>query len=128
LNFTSRQLSLKGAHDEAIREAEKLKALSSDSVMSLGRLAFAYALAGRHEDAKSILRRLEGQTPVRREPWRVAPIYAALGNADRALELEEAAYPATRYRLAYYRCSEVYQLLRDEPRMQTFVRRMGFPS
>jgi DNA-binding SARP family transcriptional activator/TolB-like protein len=128
LNFTSRQLSLKGAHDEAIREAEKLKALSSDSVMSLGRLAFAYARAGRRADAKSILRRLEAQTPVRREPWRVAPIYAALGDADRALELEEAAYPVTRYRLAYYRCSEVYQLLRDEPRMQTFVRRMGFPS
>jgi tetratricopeptide (TPR) repeat protein len=128
LNITSRELSLKGAHDEAIREAEILRALSPDSPVALGRLAVAYALAGRREDAKSLLGRLEAQDIVRREPWRVANVYAALGDADRALELEEASYPETRYRLAHYRCSEVYRLLEDEPRMRAFVRRIGFPN
>jgi DNA-binding SARP family transcriptional activator/TolB-like protein len=128
LDFRSRQLSLKGAHDEAIRVAERLRVLSPDSALSLGRLAFAYALAGRREDAKSLLGRLEAQDVVRREPWRAAPIYAALGDVGRALEIEEAAFPVQRYRLADYRCSEVYQLLRDEPRMQAFVRRIGFPN
>jgi hypothetical protein len=51
-----------------------------------------------------------------------------LGDAGRALDIEEAAYPVTRYRLAYYRCAEVYQLLRDEPRMRAFVRPIGFPN
>ena len=44
------------------------------------------------------------------------------------VELEEASYPVTRYRLAHYRCSEVYRLLEDEPRMRAFVRPIGFPN
>jgi DNA-binding SARP family transcriptional activator/TolB-like protein len=128
LNITSRELSLKGAHDEAIREAEIMRVLSPSSPVSLGRLAVAYALAGRREDAKVLLGHLETQDIVRREPWRVANVYAALGNVDRALELEEAAYPVTRYRLAHYRCSEVYQLLKDEPRMREYVRPMRYPN
>ena len=128
LNITAQELSLKGAHDEAIREAETLRKLSPESPMSLSRLAVAYALAGRRKDARSMLSRLESQDVVRREPWRVANVYAALGDASRALDLEEAAYPRMRYRLAHYRCSEVYRLLRDEPRMQAFIRRIGFPN
>jgi tetratricopeptide (TPR) repeat protein len=127
LDFTSRQLSMKGAHDEAIRAAEKLRALSSDSVSSLHRLAVAYALGGRSVDARSLLRRLEAQPLVSREPWRVAEVYAALGEAGRALEIEQAL-PIFRYELAQYRCSEVYQLLRDDPGMRALVRRVGFPN
>jgi tetratricopeptide (TPR) repeat protein len=127
LNFTSRQLSMKGAHDEAIRAAERLRILSSDSVLSLHRLAIAYALAGRTDDAKSLLRTLETQPLVRREPWRVSAVYAALGDAGRAIELERTA-PTTRLALAHYRCSEVYQLLPNAPEMREFVRPMGFPN
>ena len=65
---------------------------------------------------------------VRREPWRVAPVYAALGDADRALDIEEAAYPVTRYELASYQCTMLYQLLQNEPRMRAFVRPIGFPN
>ena len=128
LDFTSRQLSMKRAHNEAIRAAERLRVTSSDSLLSLHRLAIAYALAGRKEEARPLLRRLEAQPFFRREPWRLSDVYAALGDAGRALEIEEAAFPAARYGLAYYRCEEVYQLLRDDPRMRAFVRRVGFPN
>ena len=128
LNFVSRQLSMKGSHDEAIRAAERLVVLSHDTSSALARLAFAQALGGRRGPAKALLERLEKVALVRREPWRVAHVYAALGDANRALDLEEAAYPVTRYQLAHYRCSEVYQLLRNEPRMRAFVRPIGFPN
>jgi hypothetical protein len=39
------------------------------------------------------------------DPSRVSRIFAALGDANRALDIEEAAYPVTRYQLARYRCS-----------------------
>jgi len=128
LDFTSRQLSMKGAHDEAIRVAERLRAVSSDSLLSLHRLAIAYAVAGRKEDARPLLRRLEAQPLVRRQPWLLSDVYAALGDAGRALEIEEAAFPVIRYGLAHYRCEAVYQLLQNDPRMRAFVRRAGFPN
>jgi hypothetical protein len=102
--------------------------LSPDSVAALGRLAFAYARAGRHEEARSLLRRLETQIGVTREPWVLAPVYAALGDAGRALEIQEAAYPVIRYRLAHFRCSDIYQLLRNEPWMREYVRPMRYPN
>ena len=34
------------------------------------------------------------------DPSRVSRIFAALGDANRALDIEEAAYPVTRYQLA----------------------------
>jgi DNA-binding SARP family transcriptional activator/TolB-like protein len=128
LDFTSRQLSMKGAREEAIRAAERLRALSSDSLLSLSRLAIAYALGGRKADARPLLRQLEAQPLVRRDPRRVSAVYAALGDPGRALEIEEAELPVTRWGLAHYRCEEVYQLLRDDPRMRAFVRPMGFPN
>jgi DNA-binding SARP family transcriptional activator/TolB-like protein len=128
LNFMSLQLSMKGAHDDAIRAAERLMALSTDSVAALGRLAFAYARAGRRTEAQSLLRRLKARIDVRRESWVLAPVYAALGDAGRALEIQEAAYPVIRYRLAHFRCSDVYQLLQNEPRMREYVRPMRYPN
>jgi DNA-binding SARP family transcriptional activator/TolB-like protein len=128
LDLVSRELSMKGSHDEAIRTAEQLLTLSPDTSSALARLAFAQALGGRRGPAKELLARLEKLPQVRREPRRVANVYAALGDVDRALEIEEAAYPVTRYELALYRCSDVYELLRDEPRMQEFVRPIGFPT
>ena len=41
LDFESRELSMKGSHDEAIHAAERLVALSRDTASALARLAFA---------------------------------------------------------------------------------------
>ena len=126
LNFLAYEHSMKGEHAEALAAAEALVARDA-SLESRIALAFVYARAGRRDEARVLTQRLEAEARSRGDPWRPAPLYAALGDTQRALDMVKAA--ATERRPdALFRCSVTYRVLSHERRMRDLSRSFGFPS
>ncbi|HEX6307155.1 MAG TPA: protein kinase [Longimicrobiales bacterium] len=126
LNFLAYENSMRGEHAEAIAAAEALVARDAEPESRIA-LAFVYARAGRPDEARTLVQRLEAEARSRGDSWQPAHLYAALGDTERALDMVDAA--ARERRPAWnFRCSTTYRLLRDEPRMRELIRSFGFPS
>ncbi len=117
---------MKGMHEEAVEVAERLARTDPESSRRMA-LARAYAGAGRREDA---LRILQGATlaQLERSPVSVAYVYAALGEADAALEWLEKAYESRSMPLTWIRVNPIFDPLRSDPRFDDLLRRIGFPE
>ena len=108
----------------AYQEGIKLGDDSPDTQIALG---IAYAKGGEREKAWVILRRLEA----RREyvsPGTLADLYVALGERERALASLERAYAEHDNQLQFLAVNPQFDPLRDDPRFQDLVRRVGLPQ
>ncbi len=104
--------------------AEFLK--SGDGPDSLGHLGNAYARAGRIDDARKTIARLEQhiqKNGVGR--YEIALVYAGLGNKQQAFKWLEDAYAAHDVGLLYLRVDPCLDPLRSDPRFDDLVRRVG---
>jgi serine/threonine-protein kinase len=118
----------KGKHEEAIQEFQKAVELSgtddSDLMVDLG---FAYAAAGKREEARKILARLmkqheRGLVP----PGSIAILYGALGELDEAFAWLEKAYEERDPELTYIKVpTRRFEPLRHDPRFRKMLLRMG---
>lgn len=126
LNFLANEHSINGRHAEAIAAAEALVAREARPEARIT-LAFVYARAGRHDEARALADQLETEARSRGDPWRPAHLYAALGDTRRAIDMVSTA---TKERRAdpFFRCGVTYRVLAREPRMHELVRSIGFPS
>ena len=110
----------KGMFTEGIQEFEKFH--DSDDPYVLGQKAYAYAVAGRREQALKTLATLEKLLGTQGYPYAYARIYGALGEKDKAFEWLEKINlgPMMQANLKYD-----YQLdqLRDDPRFYDFLKR-----
>lgn len=114
--------SEQGRFTESI--AEFLK--SGDGPDSLGHLGNAYARAGRTDDARKTITRLEQHVQkngVGR--YEIALVYAGLGNKQQAFKWLEDAYAAHDVGLLYLRVDPCLDPLRSDPRFDDLVRRVG---
>ncbi len=93
--------------------------------MSRVTLAQAYAGAGRREDALRILEEVRGSAI---QPLNIAHVYAALGEADAALEWLEKEYERRSLPLTWVRVNPASDPLRSDPRWDDLMRRIGFPE
>jgi hypothetical protein len=57
-----------------------------------------------------------------------ALLYAAVGDTDRALSIIEAAFAERPNEWLYFRSSQTYTMLRDEPRIQAIIRQIRYPD
>lgn len=118
----------KGRHNEAIAEFEKAIALSERTPDLLGHLGHAYAAAGRRGEAQRVLVEL---TEVSKQhhvpPYRLAEIYAALGDKDDAFAQLEQAYQAHAMHLCNLKVEPTLAPLRADPRFADLLRRVGLP-
>jgi len=117
----------KGMREEAIVETERAVALSDRGPGRLTGLARAYAVFGRKADAGKILDELGGRgkhTYV--APHYSAMIHAALGEKEQALAALEQAYRERDGYLAWLKVDDAFDSLREEPRFQDLLRRVGF--
>lgn len=130
-------LQRQGKHDAAIEELQRAWSISelerastgsSGNEFLLGALANAYATAGRHAEARKILRELRPRTG-RQFGWdqEVLMVYAALGETSRALGMLERSQ-RERYGLILMAVDPRFDPLRGEQRFVDLLRRMGLPS
>jgi len=120
-----------GKKDEAIREFEEAVRLSSDKDLDFELdLGFAYAAAGRRQQAKAILDKLKLRYKARAVPaGSIAILYGALGEVDEAFVWLEKAYDERDPELTYVNVpGRRFEPLRHDPRFQDLVRRVGLAN
>jgi eukaryotic-like serine/threonine-protein kinase len=117
-----------GRYDIAIREGEKGVELSGGSPLMSAALAQTLAIAGKRKRAVKILgdlTKLAKQKYV--SPYFFAGIHVGLREGERAMEYLEKAYEDHSHWLIYLHIDPSMDPLRDKPRFQHLLRRVGLP-
>jgi len=117
-----------GHYELAIAEGEKGVKLSGGSPLIRAALAHTFGTAGRTTEARQILddlTKLAKQKYV--APYVFAGIHIGLGENDRAIEYLEKSYEEHSHWLIYLHVDPGMDALRDHPRFQDLLRRVGLP-
>jgi tetratricopeptide (TPR) repeat protein len=124
--FLSVALLRTGERQEAVAEAEKASAKDDAADGAVWR-GYAYARAGRREDAQRVARDMESRAArAYVPPFRVGVVYAALGDRERALSWLEKAFRDRSPWLAYAKYDPMLDdALREDRRFQDLMRRVG---
>jgi TolB-like protein/Tfp pilus assembly protein PilF len=113
----------------AITEGEKGVTLSGGSPLMRAALAQTLGMAGRREEAIQLLDEL---TTLAKQkyvaPYFFAGIYVGLGETDHAIEYLEKSYEEHSHWLIYLHLDPGMDSLRDDPRFQDLLRRVGLPA
>jgi eukaryotic-like serine/threonine-protein kinase len=117
-----------GRFELAIAEGEKSVKLSGGSPLMRATLAHTLASAGRTTEA---LQALDELTTLAKQkyvpPYFIAGVHAGLGENDRAIEYLEKSYAEHSHWLIYLHIGPGMEELRDDPRFQDLLRRVGLP-
>ena len=117
-----------GQYELAIAEGEKAVKLSGGSPMMRAALAHTFASAGRTMEARQALDDLTTLAKQKYVPlYFIAGIHLGLGENDRAIEYLEKAYAEHSHWLLYLHMGPSLEGLRDDPRFQDLLRRVGLP-
>ncbi len=108
----------------AFQEAIRLGENSPSNQIYLGA---AYAGAGEREKALEILKQLETSKEYV-SPGELAILYGALGEREKAFASLEKAYAAHDLQLQFLKVDPAFDSLRDDPRFQDLLRRVGLPQ
>jgi tetratricopeptide (TPR) repeat protein len=120
-----------GKHQEAIREFQQALQLSgSDDTDILLDLGFAYAAAGRRQEARRILAKLKIEHRRGLAPsGSIAILYGALGELNEAFAWLAKAYEERDPELTYLKVpGRRFEPLRHDARFQQLVHRVGLPG
>jgi serine/threonine protein kinase/Tfp pilus assembly protein PilF len=116
-------------YDLAISAGEKGVNLSGGSPLMRAALAQTFATAGAADEAIRILDDLETRAKERYvAPHFFAGTYVGLGEHDRALEYLEKSYAEHCHWLIYLHIDPSMDDLRNDPRFQDLLRRVGLPA
>ena len=112
-------------YEEAVRELQKAVDLQrNDSSMS--ELGQTFALAGRRDDAKKLVKELEGLAKRRYvSPMNIARIYAGLGEKDLAFDWLRKGYEDHSDHLLRLGVDPSFDSIRSDPRFRDLLRRIG---
>jgi len=117
----------KGMYREALASRLESIRLGNTGPSAQIFLGAAYARAGEIEKARSIRSQLEtGKEYV--SPAELAILVTALGERENAIALLEKGYDARDLQLQYLNADFHFDPLRDDPRFQDLVRRVGLPQ
>lgn len=120
----------KKMYREAITEYQKANALSQGSnTMVNATLAYTYAVSGKKDEARKILKDLEARSARQHiPPLRFAVMNLALGQKDQVFQWLERARTELDLFLIYIRISPFFDSLRNDPKFQDFIQRLGLAS
>jgi tetratricopeptide (TPR) repeat protein len=115
----------KGMFDKAIADFEAASGSEGGASFS-GALGHAYAVAGKKEKARMLLRDLKASSAKHYFPsYQLALIHIGLGEKEEALNLLEKAYDEQYPWLIHLNAEPRLDPLRSEPRFKTLVSRLG---
>jgi DNA-binding winged helix-turn-helix (wHTH) protein/TolB-like protein/Flp pilus assembly protein TadD len=117
-----------GKYEEGIAEIKKAISFR-DETTAIAALGHAYAVAGRHAEARKVIDQLEQlskRTYV--PPYFIAVIYAGLGERDQMFAWLEKAYQERHPFMTLIGVEPVFDRVRSDPRFIDLVRRIGLPS
>lgn len=116
-----------GKLPEAISEYQRAMALSDGSPMAAVALAHAYSAEGRKTEANKILRDLLRKSKESSIPsYRLATIYAGLGETDKAFEFLEKSFSEKSLDITIFLKSDLLlDDLRPDPRFQDLLDRIS---
>jgi DNA-binding SARP family transcriptional activator/Flp pilus assembly protein TadD len=115
----------KGMYEAAIGAFQK--ALSEDNTEPVASLGCAYALSGRKEEAREVLRQLNERSTHRYvSPYNLSVLFLCLDEETTALEWLEAAYDQRAEWMIYLSVDPRFDRLRAHPRFANLLRRIGF--
>jgi Flp pilus assembly protein TadD len=115
-------------YEEGVAELQKAVALENapERWDRHPMLAYAYAVAGRRDEALKILddqKRLAKQRYI--SPFNFAIIYTGLGDKNRAFEYLNKAYEEGAGGLSHFPVRPMFDSLRSDPRYRELLRRMN---
>ena len=111
-----------GESELVLREATQMHGAGSYTLATLG---YSLARAGKRDEAKSIVAKLDEQRQHEYvSPVALATVFIGLGDNKRALDWSETAYEERRGWLAYFTVNPVVDPLRNEPRFKALVARL----
>jgi TolB-like protein/Flp pilus assembly protein TadD len=116
----------KGMYEQAIAEARQAVDLSQGDASRVVRLIWAYAAAGRKNDAGKLLSELRlraGRTYV--SPYHMAIIHATMGHNKEALDNLQRAYLEHERWLVWLNAEEAFKPLREESSFRELLRSVG---
>jgi serine/threonine protein kinase/tetratricopeptide (TPR) repeat protein len=118
-----------GNFEQASTEGEKAVNLSGGSPLMRAALAHSWGMAGRTKEASEML---EDLTILARQkyvaPYYFAGIHIGLGEYDRAIDYLQKAYDEHSHWLIYLHLDPSMDGLRDNPRFQNLLQRVGLPA
>ncbi len=118
-----------GCCELAVIEGEKGVKLSGGSPLMRAALAQTCAEAGRKQEALQILEELEELARQKYvAPYFLAGIHIGLGEYDRAIEYLEKSFEEHSHWLIYLHIDPSMDGLRDDPRFQDMLSRVGLPA
>lgn len=116
-------------HEEAIAEFQTTVTLSGRNPSMLGLLGYGYAVAGRCDEAKAILKELDHlQRRQYVSPSEIALIYIGLDERDQAFVWLEKAYHERAWLLGFLKVEPIFDPLRSDPRFTELMRRVSLIS
>jgi DNA-binding winged helix-turn-helix (wHTH) protein/tetratricopeptide (TPR) repeat protein len=112
---------------EAIAEYQLIYKLDEEAYLPLGFMGYAYALAGELAEAQTVLNILQ-DISLRKyvSPYSMLVIHLAIGPKSRIFELLDQLYEECNDWLIWLKVSPELKDLRDDPRFQDLLRRVGF--
>jgi serine/threonine-protein kinase len=118
-------LDAKGAHDAAIAEWQKARALNDDPAL-LGLLGRAYGLSGNKAEAEKLLDELKKLSKERYvSDYSFALVYLGLGNKEEALRwLEQSYEDRAGSDIGYIRVDRLLDPLRGDPRFEALAEKI----
>ena len=119
----------KSEFDDAIEALQKGVAISNGAPTIKGRLGFAYACAGRKDEARKILSELEEDSKKRYvSPIAIALVHCGLGEKDQAVKWLEKGCEERAGGVLTIKVRPLWASLRSEPRFIKLVGKMGLNS
>ena len=113
----------KGMFEEALAAADKWVELNPDAPDRHASRALFLAQWGKREEAMALVQEAEATGE---DAALIAAVYAQLGDADRAIACLERALDEAPHGMVYVKASPWSDPVRDDPRFQALLARMGF--
>ena len=116
-----------GQTADGIAELERAVAMSGESdTLFRGQLGLAYGIAGRTEDARAILRKMQERAETHYvSPSHLAYAYVGLGEHDLAIDQLEVSYEQRAGNYYGMKGSFLFHPLRSHPRFVALIKKMG---